>query len=402
LYYSLYVISFWFFFLGDSNYDFEWLYPHWPHLATISPAVYSLVFCLFMLLFMSEFLYLKSTYTKLFFLSRIWTIVLLGAILMLTVAYSFSTNIDLRFAAFYYCLIAAVGAWAIQVFCVGRRIRDKYRPAYLYGIALIGVFVAALIYVLHSMNVFPDIFPNFIYLSFAFSGEIFILSFALMYSYAYFKSRNEELSMTLVRQKLEFGQQLLQVQEIEQKRIAEDLHDELGGNLAALKINLQSMEVPREDESLLVKLIDKAIESARYIAHNLMPPEFAKAKLTELVQNYFDKLNRDGMINFNFFSTGKNDHFNKQDELIIYRIILELTHNIIKHSYATESTIQMIYYDGHVEIMAEDNGRGIVSAHEDGIGLRNVRSRVNYLMGEFRIDSSDLGTTIMISLPYKK
>ena len=86
---------------------------------------------------------------------------------------------------------------------------------------------------------------------------------------------------------------------------------------------------------------------------------------------------------------------------MIYRIILELTNNIIKHSQATEGTIQLIHYNNHVEIMVEDNGKGFNNTKVDGIGLSNVQSRVNFLQGNINIDTGNHGTTIMIRVPYK-
>ena len=51
--------------------------------------------------------------------------------------------------------------------------------------------------------------------------------------------------------------------------------------------------------------------------------------------------------------------------------------------------------------MTEDNGKGIASNETDGIGLKNIQSRVNYLNGQLRIDSGPGGTTVMIQVPYK-
>jgi len=402
IFYCLYITSYCLFFIGDGNFDVVWFYPHWPSLGTISPTIYALCICFFMLLFMSDFLHLKTTHKKLFILSRIWALLLISVMILLPCAYVFSTNIGLRIFVFYYCLILAAGAWGIQIYCIIRRIADKYKPAYLYGVALIGVFLAGAFYVLHVLNVVPDLLPAFFYTSVGFAIEIIMLSFALVYSYNFFKTRHQELSMTLARQKLDFSQQLLQVQEIEQKRIAEDLHDELGGNLAAIKMNLQSLEFNEENSKKIIQLIDKASNNARNIAHNLMPPEFEKTKMIELLHNFFNKLNREGGISFIFYTSGGDNHFDKQAELIIYRIILELTNNIIKHSQAAEATIQLISYDTYLEIMVEDNGRGFINADVEGIGLKNIQSRVNFLQGNITIDSSNYGTTTMIRVPYKK
>ena len=82
---------------------------------------------------------------------------------------------------------------------------------------------------------------------------------------------------------------------------------------------------------------------------------------------------------------------------------MELSNNILKHSHASEATLQLIYYDMYLEIMAEDNGTGFseVQNENEGMGLKNIKSRISYLKGEMNIDSGKTGTTVMIQIPYK-
>ncbi len=403
VFYCLYVLSGCLFFIGDGNYDFKLLYPHWPGLATISPTIYGLALCLFMLLFMADFLQLKTTHKKLFFIARGWALFLITTILLLVYAYALSANIALRTFVFAYLLFSIVGAWVVQIYAITRRILDKYKPAYLYGAALVSVFLSVIIYVLHVLGKIGDVVPTYIYIPLGFAVEIIILSFALIYSYNFHKRQHQHLSTTLADEQLNFSRGLIKTQEAEQKRIAEDLHDELGGNLAAIKMNLQSLHLPDQAlSSTIIDLIDKASDSARNIAHNLMPPEFAKTALHELLAAYFNLLNNENGLRFNFHVSGANSHFSKEEELMIYRILMELSNNIIKHSGAKEATIQLLYNGSNLEIMAEDNGKGFSNSSSDGIGLTNIESRVNYLQGNMNIDTSIHGTTIIIKLPYEK
>ena len=203
-------------------------------------------------------------------------------------------------------------------------------------------------------------------------------------------------------QQKEVARQVILAQEAEQKRFAADLHDELGGNLAAIKIALQRADLSPSQATELNYLIDKASTNARNISHNLMPPEFSETNLKELLDNFYRRLNAEDNTHFYFHYTGQNNHFDKQEELMIYRIVMELTHNIVKHSGATEATIQFIYHEHYLSLIAEDNGLGLMINSTNGIGLRNVQSRVKFLNGTMAIDSEDNGTTIMIQIPYKK
>ena len=232
--------------------------------------------------------------------------------------------------------------------------------------------------------------------------EVIIISFGLMYRYNQYKKEKERLTFELQEEKSKTTQEILNTQEQEQKRIAADLHDELGGNLAAIKMTLQSFKLPESQTETLNYLIDTASTNTRHIAHNLMPPQFENTRLQVLLEKFYQQINTEGKIIFNFFYSGESTHFNKQEELMIYRVLMELTNNIIKHSNATEATIQLVYHGQQLTLMAEDNGKGMKSETNSGLGLQNVGLRVRFLNGSINIDSGAAGTTILIQLPYKK
>lgn len=401
LWYSLYVLSYCLFFIADGDYDFMWFYPHWPSLATVTPIIYGLAINVFMLLFMNDFLFIRQSHKKLFAVAMTWVWMLITAVVLIVIGYDFSDNLTFRRFIYYFCLVAFVGAWLIQVVCIIIRIVDKYKPAYLYALALMGVFLSAILYIVHAMGLINYNIPAFIFIPIGFATEIVIMSFALVYSYNFYKKKEQQLSMTLALQKVEFSKQLLEVQESEQKRIAEDLHDELGGNLAAIKMKLQTIDLKNEHRHDIIRMIDKASNNTRTIAHNLMPPEFIERNLHALLHDHVSMLNQTEDVQFRFYASSTLPHFNKHEELAIYRILLEITNNIIRHAGATESTIQLINYETEIEIMAEDNGRGFNPEVSGGIGLNSIKSRVNYLQGSIRIDSNIFGTTIMIKIPFK-
>jgi len=92
-----------------------------------------------------------------------------------------------------------------------------------------------------------------------------------------------------------------------------------------------------------------------------------------------------------------------EQELQLYRIVQELVSNILKHSEATETNIQLNQNEGSVNLIVEDDGVGFVpkeSIKADGIGLSNLKARVAKLDGTFHIDSGKgAGTTISIDIP---
>lgn len=233
-------------------------------------------------------------------------------------------------------------------------------------------------------------------------AEVIIISYGLMYRYNQYKKEKENLAFQLQEEKVNTAREILNTQEQEQKRIAADLHDELGGNLAAIKMTLQSFKLPAEQAETMNYLIDTASDNARHIAHDLMPPEFENTSLQILLEKFYQRINTEGKINFHFYFSGENNRFNKHEELVIYRIIMELTNNIIKHSHATEATIQLVYHEKQMTLVVEDNGKGIIQETLSGIGLKNVVARVHFLNGTMNVDSVNKGTTIMIQIPFKE
>ena len=235
--------------------------------------------------------------------------------------------------------------------------------------------------------------------------ETIIISSGLIYKYRLDRKEKLKLDSQLQLQKIEEGLHIISAQEDERKRIAEDLHDELGSSLAAAKIFFQNINENETTSDVgkqnVLLLLEKAIKDVRRIAHNLMPPEFSNSKLNELVESYLEKIQYEKKTRINLIIKGESNLFSKQEELFIYRIILELVHNIIDHAGASEATIQLLYYDENLEIMAEDNGVGFNPNIKEGIGLKNIKSRVSYLNGSINIDSNDHGTTIFIIVPIK-
>ncbi len=294
---------------------------------------------------------------------------------------------------------AILGVIIILSSCI-YSIAKGYKPAWILLVGqsayLIGAMMRALFIGKFSQVIPPAPFHIGLLI------EVLVISYALMHRYNLFKKEKEQLSTQLKDQQLKFSEQILVTQENERKRIAGDLHDELGGNLAAMKMAIQSFDLPVEQNEMLKGLIDKTSVTAREIAHNLMPPDFEKTSLTDMLENFYNRLSTESGIHYGFFSSGPIYTFSKQDELMIYRVLMELTTNINKHSMATEATVQLVYDTDYLELVVEDNGKGFDDGRSDGIGLNSIRSRVDYLGGSMNIDSGKKGTTIIIRIPYQR
>ncbi|WP_330443025.1 sensor histidine kinase [Flavobacterium sp. C4GT6] len=204
---------------------------------------------------------------------------------------------------------------------------------------------------------------------------------------------------------------MLEGQEKERERIANDLHDNLGSMLATLKMNFEHLRMRkneiREEEDKLYDRTDQLIEDAyqkvRSIAHAKNAGVFANEGLIPTIRKMAGKISIPGKLTIEVLAVGFNKRLENKIEIAIFRMVQELSTNIIKHSKATEASIQLTNHDDNINIIIEDNGVGFKSTtapSSNGMGLNTITKKVEQLGGTFTIDSTPgKGTTIIIDLP---
>jgi signal transduction histidine kinase len=191
--------------------------------------------------------------------------------------------------------------------------------------------------------------------------------------------------------------QIITIQEDERRRIAQDLHDDVGNSLAAIRnmINL------KREPAAIEKEMDTLIGTVRAISHDLMPVDFNEFTLVEIVAHTVDKFQDHPHIRLEFDHSGTLVKIKPVTELVIFRIINELINNILKHSQATEAYVQLMYQKDSLVVTVEDNGIGIdTSGKGAGIGLKSIQSRAEYINATLKIESDDKGTLIILEIPY--
>jgi two-component system NarL family sensor kinase len=178
--------------------------------------------------------------------------------------------------------------------------------------------------------------------------------------------------------------------ENERKRIATDLHDELGPLLSAVRIQINHLECDSEHDKKIVafasKHIDDILTKTREISYNLLPNTLVRKGLIKAVQEYINKLS--GIHSLQITLSGENYiEIAKEREVNIFRIIQEIIHNAIKHSEATRLVIELTKMDANLVLMTADNGKGFdfdgKLRDQNGLGLFNLASRTEILKGNF-------------------
>ncbi|MCB9230966.1 MAG: PAS domain-containing protein [Bacteroidia bacterium] len=200
---------------------------------------------------------------------------------------------------------------------------------------------------------------------------------------------------------------LIEGEEKERKRIAQELHDGLGQIISALKMQVRMAQELNEDHSSYLEkpmaLIEDAIQEYRAISHNLLPPMLEDSDLPGILTGLCDSFNSGGKHIISF----RNENFKgKPDKLLIrelYRIAQELVSNAVKHSGCSQIRMNLKEKAGMIHITVEDDGKGFdlekSRKNSFGIGLKNLFTRAELLGGELLVDSViGRGTTARVSV----
>jgi signal transduction histidine kinase len=232
------------------------------------------------------------------------------------------------------------------------------------------------------------------------------LCIAFILSFFYFKLKRKDF----IKQKL--IEAVIQTEEKERKRIASDLHDGLGPLLSAAKLYFQAyIDAGDADdkaaiESKLISIIDSAIDDSSRISHNISPHILEKYGLKIALENFVSEMNIGKNTRFNI-SFEKIKRFDLKVELTIYRTILELIHNTVKHAKASQISINIFVTDSSLNVLYQDDGIGF-SADEkidekQGMGLKNIKNRIHSLEGTVIFDNRQSeGMKASIKIPYKE
>jgi signal transduction histidine kinase len=188
-------------------------------------------------------------------------------------------------------------------------------------------------------------------------------------------------------------------EENERSRIARDLHDGIGGQLAVIKMILSSW--PEEKKKQVVSLLNETSEQVRQTAHNLMPDFIKGIELEEALTLYVESLNHNfPQLKIDLQIYCKFNIADHTSKLSIYRMVQEILQNIINHAKASVAVIQVFEQHGKFQLLIEDNGIGFDKDKvKAGLGLSNLEARVRMLHGKIQINSSPgRGTTINIEI----
>jgi signal transduction histidine kinase len=210
------------------------------------------------------------------------------------------------------------------------------------------------------------------------------------------------------RHQFEILQASIAVQEEERKRIARDLHDELGAALSITRMHIVQIEeqnAGRDDELIsrlqnVRQMTEKALASMRRISHELMPPLLENFGLISTLEAMANEINKLGHLQVEILV---EENFSRQSpaiELGLYRICMELINNTIRHAEADHILIHLQKETNRLRIDYRDNGKGLPEEiTKTGVGQRSIETRIHSMGGNFNMkNAEDGGVQVLIDV----
>lgn len=200
----------------------------------------------------------------------------------------------------------------------------------------------------------------------------------------------------------------INAQEKERNEIGKELHDNVNQILATVKMFLN---MAKDDSNRRAELVDRSFENVnhaiseiRKLSKSLVTPSLADMGLQEAVEELAEEINISGTLHIDLnFENDESKQISPGIQLMLYRIIQEAVNNILKYAKASKALIRLKADTETIILTIEDNGIGFnPSKKAKGIGLKNIKSRIEFYSGTLNIITSPgKGCTLEIRLPFK-
>ena len=236
------------------------------------------------------------------------------------------------------------------------------------------------------------------------AGMLVILVFYYFKRRLYIQKQKNELLQLINQQQQELVHAEVIISEKERKRLAKELHDSIGTQLTAIKLNIVNILNNRNRPDDLNKInvhLQHTIDEVRSIAYSLTPPEIERYGLFEALSNHFNKITQTSGIQVDFSTYGADIQANELS-ISIFRILQELSSNTIKHTQAKNIKVSINSFEHMVSVLYEDDGGGFAPERvKNGLGLSNITSRVRAIGGVGNFESTPYGVSYVFEFPKK-
>lgn len=343
----------------------------------------------------------------------------IGIFLVILLLGIFTREVFILFVGFLFLFSLAMLAWLLRELFFKRR-RQFSWLLLVVALNFIGVTVTSLQHLgWGTFDVFDQLLAMFgiantFFLS-PFVIGAFFLEQVLVFNFAvrrYLRliEKNQKNELHVARVKEEGLKALILGVENERKRIARELHDGACVNLAAINMKMDALRDDcASDPALAQKMADIADDLAmtyrevRGISHDFMSKALDTTGLHTALEDLVARIQQaQPGLAVHFYANYPLDKVNNLVKIHLYRISQELLANVMKHAHARSASLQLLEDEENLLLTVEDDGRGFDVAGNDteGIGIFNIRIRVEVLHGKIHLDSTPgKGTFVSIEIP---
>lgn len=396
LWYSLYILASSLYLFTTMGYSFQYLYPN-NVIFTSFFRITTLIFgAVFLLKFTQSLLKTKEHAYRIHTLinSTVYAFIVTVLIQFLFPSF-YKSQITFMVKTVYVLLSIATISYFLAAFFTYSKQKEVVR---LYLLSFGVLFICGAISLLLEYGLALEYRP---YVSLLFIGtllEVVVLGISILNDVRITYKEKSNLTLKIAEKQQEITQAFIDGMEKEKVIVSNELHDDIGSRMANF---LRQIEHENEISSASRNKLSVIIDDIRKISHQLSPNKgnllSFKERITNLIEETFFETN----ITYDFQFLGNQNFLNEKEELNVYRILQETLHNILKHAKASFVEIQFVNFDNEITITIEDNGVGFdLNKRKLGLGIENIKKRVDYLKGTIEISSiKDKGTFIVIVVP---
>ncbi len=221
--------------------------------------------------------------------------------------------------------------------------------------------------------------------------------------------RQKEIDQLKAEKEILAAQSLIEGEEKERKRIAQELHDGLGVLLSTASIHFSNVEEITADSEIseitekASKLLKMAGSELRKVSHNMMPGVLTKFGLSDALEDLFDEIVDSGKLNIDYILPGEDIRLPENTEIMLYRATQEMLNNAIKYADASVINFNLSIMPESIQLTYKDDGVGFnleSKINERSIGLASIKSRIDFLHGTLDIKTEiGQGCEYSINIP---
>lgn len=240
-----------------------------------------------------------------------------------------------------------------------------------------------------------------------------VLAIAIVLFMVFYQKRMIQEQVKRQKLEIDYQQKMMQAtlesQESERRKLASQLHDSIGGMLSTIRMGISTIGKSLPDQKIVdptKQMLDDTISSVRQISRDLMPSTLDKFGLAQALKELCELVQNTSLITIHFFEQSAPHTIDKNNELMIFRIVQELLNNAIKHSHAKEIKVSMNIAND-LSIIVEDDGVGFSIDEQKtdkrlgkGLGLYSIENRASLLNAKLEFDKErKKGSMITLTIP---